>query len=174
MLQRFAQLDLPQDVTTTIEMRSAAESWPLDTASINLIVTSPPYPNSYDYYLYHKLRFFWLGYGHKEVQQKELGSRNRHSDLGEALDTYLVGMRRALVEMRRVLAPHGGVCIVVGDSIIRGDVLDMERAFRDLAGDADLECVRVVSFNQRQYSTSFVRNIQRPAKRSHILFLEGR
>ena len=29
--------------------------------SIDFIVTSPPYANTYDYYLYHKFRMYWLG-----------------------------------------------------------------------------------------------------------------
>ena len=30
--------------------------------SVDLIVTSPPYPNATDYHLYHRFRLFWLGF----------------------------------------------------------------------------------------------------------------
>ena len=42
--------------------------------SVDHIVTSPPYANTYDYYLYHKFRIQWLGYDVKEVQDNEIGS----------------------------------------------------------------------------------------------------
>lgn len=30
-------------------------------AGVGLVVTSPPYPNAYGYWLYHKYRMYWLG-----------------------------------------------------------------------------------------------------------------
>ena len=32
-----------------------------DDNSIDLIITSPPYPNATDYHLYHRFKIFWLG-----------------------------------------------------------------------------------------------------------------
>ena len=36
--------------------------------SLSLIITSPPYLNTFDYYLYHKLRIVWLGFSPKLVK----------------------------------------------------------------------------------------------------------
>lgn len=52
--------------------------------SIDLVITSPPYLNSYDYYLYHKFRIYWLGFDKEitdiyNVQKMELGSRYKYS-----------------------------------------------------------------------------------------------
>ncbi len=55
---------------------------------ISLAITSPPYMNSFDYYLYHKHRLHWLGYNVKNVQEKEFGSRNKHNDNNEGIETY--------------------------------------------------------------------------------------
>ena len=52
-------------------------------SSIDLLVTSPPYANTYDYYLYHKHRMNWLGLNWKEAMDDEIGSRNKHSSKRE-------------------------------------------------------------------------------------------
>src|SRR5207244_2390498 len=57
-----------------------ARQSPLKSESVDFVVTSPPYANSHDYYLYNKLRLFWLGHDVGVVQRAEIGSRNRHSD----------------------------------------------------------------------------------------------
>ena len=47
--------------------------------SIDLTVTSPPYANTYDYYLYHKHRMNWLGYDFNHSKSYEIGSRLQFS-----------------------------------------------------------------------------------------------
>ena len=38
-------------------------------------MTSPPYPNAYEYWLYHKYRMYWLGMDPIAVRQQEIGAR---------------------------------------------------------------------------------------------------
>jgi len=42
---------------------------------IGLVVTSPPYPNAYEYWLYHKYRMWWLGFDPLKVKENEIGAR---------------------------------------------------------------------------------------------------
>lgn len=49
--------------------------------SVDLILTSPPYPNTYDYYLYHKHRMNWLECDVKYSMETEIGSRREYSSL---------------------------------------------------------------------------------------------
>ena len=51
--------------------------------SIDIIITSPPYANTYDYYLYHKFRKRWLDLDVKFAQYNEIGSRREYSSLKE-------------------------------------------------------------------------------------------
>jgi site-specific DNA-methyltransferase (cytosine-N4-specific) len=46
----------------------------LENNSIDLIITSPPYANTYDYYLYHKFRKLWLDLDVKYAQNNEIGN----------------------------------------------------------------------------------------------------
>ena len=45
-------------------------------ATIGLVITSPPYPNAYEYWLYHKYRMYWLGMDPLAVRAREIGQRH--------------------------------------------------------------------------------------------------
>src|SRR5581483_2858175 len=49
---------------------------PSDVGRVGLVVTSPPYPNAYEYWLYHKYRMYWLGLEDPvSVRELEIGAR---------------------------------------------------------------------------------------------------
>lgn len=92
---------------------------------VGAIITSPPYPNAYEYWLYHKYRMWWLGYDPIAVKEKEIGARahffkkNRHTS-----QTFVDQMSRAFEKFQSLLMPGGWVCFVVGRSIIHGETID--------------------------------------------------
>jgi site-specific DNA-methyltransferase (cytosine-N4-specific) len=45
------------------------------TRRVSLVITSPPYPNAYEYWLYHKYRMYWLGMDPISVREREIGAR---------------------------------------------------------------------------------------------------
>ena len=71
--------ELAYDCNSEVYLGDARNMNFLKDNSIDHIVTSPPYANTYDYYLYHKFRMLWLGYDFKSVQKDEIGSRDKHS-----------------------------------------------------------------------------------------------
>ncbi|MCB9993007.1 MAG: RNA methyltransferase [Hyphomicrobiaceae bacterium] len=101
---------------------------------VGLVVTSPPYPNAYEYWLYHKYRMFWLGFDPIAVKSLEIGARahffkkNRHTaeHFSHQMDVLL-----ALLE--KVIVADGHICIVVGRSIIHGKQVDNARDIEALA-----------------------------------------
>src|ERR1700676_4561752 len=42
---------------------------------IGAVIPSPPYPNAYEYWLYHKYRMWWVGYDPLSVKEREIGAR---------------------------------------------------------------------------------------------------
>ena len=46
---------------------------------VSLVITSPPYPNAYEYWLYNKYRMYWLGFDPIGVREKEIGARPHYS-----------------------------------------------------------------------------------------------
>ena len=156
----------------TVHVHTVTEPFPLASASIDLIVTSPPYLNSYDYYLYHKLRFFWLDMDHYPVQAQELGSRNRHCDKAEGIETYTTGILAALREIFRILKPGKFLCIVIGDAVLKGNLINMNQLYRSLCKETGFSFVHDFSYDQRKYTFSFTRNLKTRFKQSHIIFFQ--
>ncbi|MEJ2255161.1 MAG: DNA methyltransferase, partial [Nitrospirota bacterium] len=50
-----------------------------DIGAVDIVVTSPPYPNAYSYHLYHKTRMLWLGMDSLTFKQQEIGSHRKYS-----------------------------------------------------------------------------------------------
>lgn len=89
----------------------------VDIPTAHLALFSPPYPNSFDYHLYHRFRMFWLGFDPVKVKHSEIGAHLRYQpDHTDWLDD----MRRAFEGLRTRLRPGALVVCVVGDGIARG------------------------------------------------------
>jgi len=118
--------------------RDARDLSPIADGSHDAAIFSPPYPNAYEYWLYHKYRMYWLKYDPIAVREDEIGARphffrasNPHTELDFAEQ-----MRDVFVGLSRVLRSTSPVVIVVGDSVIHGRVIDN----RELLFDAASAC----------------------------------
>jgi DNA modification methylase len=135
----------------------------------DLVLTSPPYLNSYDYYLYHKHRMNWLGFNVRAVQDAEFGSRNKHNDLGHELADYNKPILKNATLVHKRLKRKGHYCIVVGDAILRGEFIPMNKNFDCLMIEAGFTKVREIVFPQRKYTRSFTPGLRSVHKNSYVL-----
>jgi SAM-dependent methyltransferase len=88
---------------------------------IGLVVTSPPYPNAYEYWLYHKYRMWWLGYDPLTVKAGEIGARAHFFKKDHhTADDFARQMRQTLKLLEGVVVKGGFVSFVVGRSKIHG------------------------------------------------------
>ena len=71
--------------------------------TISLIFTSPPYPNTYDYYLYHKHRMLWLDFDVKFCMQNEIGSRREYSSLKLPKEKFNTDLLEIFMQCNEVL-----------------------------------------------------------------------
>ena len=139
---------------------------------IDLAITSPPYMNSYDYYLYHKHRMAWLDLDHKEVQEKEFGSRNKHNDKGLGQEAYTEPIKLNAIAVKKLLKKGGYYCVVVGDSILRKELIKMNKVFDEIFLEAGYKKAREIVFDQRKYTRTFTKNIKDVYKDSYILIYQ--
>jgi len=94
---------------------------------VDLVVTSPPYPNAFSYHLYHRTRLLWLGLDQARFKAEEIGSHRKYSAKGaKGLDE-----KDFAGEFERIFRwlagrMRGGkyACFVIGDSTIRGRTID--------------------------------------------------
>jgi DNA modification methylase len=123
-----------------------ARNLSIATASVDLVLTSPPYLNAIDYMRCSKFSLIWMGYTIGELSAirtgsvgTEAGSANARDDkvIKEIIDDlslrpmlssrheavlarYIEDMHRAVKEASRVLKPGGRAVYVVGENTVRG------------------------------------------------------
>jgi DNA modification methylase len=136
-----------------------ARSLPVRDASIDLVVTSPPYLNAIDYIRCSKFSLVWMGHripdlravrsesigaesagagseGDAEIEsvidrlRLKPGLRKRDEAL---LTRYIHDMRSAMQEVARVLVPGGKAVYVVGENTIRGTYVRNSRIIAEIA-----------------------------------------
>jgi site-specific DNA-methyltransferase (cytosine-N4-specific) len=129
--------DIRRVTATVIESDVLALDRSAITRPIGLVITSPPYPNAYEYWLYHKYRMWWLGFDPLAVKAREIGAR-AHFFKGKNSHTvahFSHQMANVMRMLKEVMVPGGHACFVVGRSRIHGEMVDNAAAIA-LAGSA--------------------------------------
>lgn len=94
---------------------------------IGLVVTSPPYPNAYEYWLYHKYRMYWLGMNPIAVKEREIGARAHYFKKDHhTKHDFERQMGRCFWLLSKVMRQGAYACFIVGRSIIHGREIDNE------------------------------------------------
>lgn len=99
---------------------------------IGAVITSPPYPNAYEYWLYHKYRMLWLGYDAESVKKKEIGARAHYFKKNrQTADDFIAQMNDLFKQFNSIILNDGFVAFVVGKSKIHGEIIDNEKIIED-------------------------------------------
>ena len=99
-----------------------------------LVITSPPYPNAYEYWLYHKYRMYWLGEDPLAVRRAEIGARPHYFRRNpETPDDFRRQMSCCFNLFREVTLPSAVVCMIIGRSVIKGKSIDNAEILRHAA-----------------------------------------
>jgi len=142
-------------------------------ASLDLIVSSPPYPGVYDYFDHHELRLRWLGMDETAFEAKEIGSRRRLTGIGfqAALEKWEQEFGACLDAFRDALKPQGSIALVIADSVLGGRALYADEAVRDLAIAHGL-ALACLGSQERPYFHEPTRAAFRASpRREHVLIL---
>ena len=103
-----------------------------DIKDIDLIVTSPPYPNAYEYWLYHKYRMFWLGLDPLWARSREIGARPFYSGTGKKDEfDFQNDLQQILHHLHGITKPDALQFWVIGNSIIKGRHIDNTKILTD-------------------------------------------
>ncbi|MCL2216103.1 MAG: site-specific DNA-methyltransferase [Defluviitaleaceae bacterium] len=104
--------------------------------NIGLVITSPPYPNAYEYWLYHKYRMWWLGFDPIKVRSSEIGARPHYQKKnGQTEVDFSLQMNKLFTLFDTCVLKGGHICIVIGRSIIKGRVIDNAGIISNLANE---------------------------------------
>ena len=140
--------------------------------NVGLVVTSPPYPNAFEGWLYHKYRMYWLGMDPLAVKAAEIGARPKYFTSNPATELdFEVAMARCLQLLREVMQKDAFACFVIGRSIIRGEVIDNAAMIARIAPRLGFVHDCTLSRNIQQTKRSFNPSIS-PISRESIVVLQ--
>jgi len=145
-----------------------ARSLPLQEATVDLVLTSPPYLNAIDYLRAHKFSLLWMGHPLKDLRELRgtmVGTeRGLWSLDGLPADLeghlarlikekrrlamsrrYLSDLRKIMKEMERVLKPDGLALLILGPTIISSKRTDAFEVVSELSQGVGLRVVGSVA-----------------------------
>jgi DNA modification methylase len=124
-------LDLPR-AESTLYLDDTRNLIQIQSESIALIVTSPPYLNAYDYHKYHRQRLHWIGGDIELARDCEIGKHDVFTRPKARPDAYFDDMSQCFAEWHRVLRPGGRAFIVIGDAIVSGQPVPVADRFVEM------------------------------------------
>ncbi len=145
----------------------------IEPGSLDLIVSSPPYPGVYDYFDHHELRLRWLGLDETQFEATEIGARRRLSGIGfdPAVQRWEKELGACFDAFRGALTPQGSIALVIADSVLGGHALYADEAVRVLASKHGLVLACLAS-QERPYFHDPTRAAFRASpRREHVLLL---
>lgn len=130
------------------------------TTPIGMVITSPPYPNAYEYWLYHKYRMWWLGYNPIDVRAYEIGARPHYQKKnGQTEVDFHNQMSHVFNLFDATLVPGGIVCIVIGRSVIKGREINNARMMIEIGTEHNYEILadieREIIASRKSFNPSY-------------------
>lgn len=119
-------------------VRGSATQIPLQDVSVDAVITHPPYIGSIPYAEYGALSLRWLGHDPKAIDWALTGGRRQSRDV---VARFVEGYGAMFREASRVLKPNGKMFVMVGNPVVKGNVVDLRQMSIDLATYASLRLV---------------------------------
>ncbi|MCC6553433.1 MAG: hypothetical protein IT372_10500 [Polyangiaceae bacterium] len=115
-----------------------ATALPMGDDTVDAVISHPPYIGSIPYAEYGALSLQWLGADSKQLDRELTGGRRQSPDVIERFED---GYGQMLKETARVLKPGRHAFLMVGNPVVRGEVVDLAEMTLGLADSAGLEFV---------------------------------
>ncbi|MFT4627261.1 MAG: hypothetical protein ACI8PZ_005943 [Myxococcota bacterium] len=128
----------------------------VQVGQVDLVLTSPPYPSTYDYLPMQHLRHVWLG--NRPDPRREIGPRRAWREgRGDARRAWLEATRDWTANVAGQLAPGGLLCNVIGDGLTPTGVVDTSQATEQAALAAGLTPVARASVGRPDHARESIR-----------------
>jgi SAM-dependent methyltransferase len=143
--------------------------------SIDLVLSSPPYPGVYDYVDQHAARLRWLGLSARGFERSEIGARRRYArvDYERALDGWRRELGPCLDRIAERLAPGGAAVLVIADSVLGGRGVYADDTLAELAPRHGLRVAAHVSQARPHFHAPTARAFAERPRREHLLVLKA-
>ncbi len=145
----------------------------IEQESVDLVVTSPPYPGVFDYLEHHELRLRWLGLKADRFSKNEIGARRQMDRLGDAgLQHWTRDLSKVLAATRRVLRPRAKACLVLADSVVAGKPVWADELASQLSAAVGLKVLGVASQKRPYFHKATERAFSRRPRREHVVVVQ--
>jgi site-specific DNA-methyltransferase (cytosine-N4-specific) len=104
----------------------------LKDESVDLIVTSPPYLNAYDYHKYHRQRLHLIDGNVAFARDVEIGKHDDFTRPRATPDAYFRDMDACFAEWERLLRSGGRAIVLIGDAIVSKEPVPVGDTFIEL------------------------------------------
>ncbi len=123
---------------------------------VGLVITSPPYPNAYEYWLYHKYRMWWLGYDPIEVKNQEIGARAHYFKKNHQTEKdFIIQLDELFSNLHNVCCDEAYVCFVMGRSKIHGRIIKNEVLVKEAGENNGFRHLKTIARNINSSRKSF-------------------
>lgn len=129
---------------------------------IGLVITSPPYPNAYEYWLYHKYRMWWLGYDPIKVKDQEIGARAHYFRKNHQTEfDFILQMEKLFDSFNKNCVKDAFVAFVIGRSKIHGKIIENEKVIKEVGEKSGFTLVdsieRTINPSRKSFNLSHAR-----------------
>jgi len=138
---------------------------------VDIVITSPPYANTYDYYLYHKFRMYWLNMDVASAQQTEIGSRREYSSLKKGKGKWKQDLTESFQEILNVLKSEKLAFVVIGDSVIQKELVKADIIITEIATSLNCKVIDIISSDLSNHSKVFNPAFTQKGKKEHLIML---
>lgn len=141
--------------------------------SVDAVITSPPYPNVYDYAEHHALRARWLGLEDEALRRGEIGARRSFARGAErALEQWEADGAAWVAATARTLRPGGRAAVLGGDGATRLGPVRFDEGLARWAARAGLRVVASAAQRRPVWNAESRRAFRGGAPREHLVLLE--
>jgi SAM-dependent methyltransferase len=174
-LEEFWEKVPPATPPAQVELGDARHLSSVPPASVDLVVTSPPYPGLYDYHAQHAVRMRWLGLDSQALERAELGAKRRllAGDPENALAEWERELRAVLGALGRVVRPSGVVAVVLGDSVLGGRAVRGDETLERVASSSSFRVAAIASQPRPHFHTASARVFSREPRAEHLVLLRA-
>ncbi|MCX7568071.1 DNA methyltransferase [Sulfitobacter sp. F26169L] len=154
---------IPYDCRHRIGVGDASDTPWIEDASVNLVVTSPPFCTEVDYAFEHWLRLKYFGIDPKSIAFSHIAS----------LKAWTAMIRNMLMEMMRVVKPGGYIALEVGE--IKKGTVKLERAVWEAAEGLPCRRLGVIIHDAEFTKTSHIFDVtknQRGTNTNRIVIMQ--
>lgn len=142
--------------------------------SVDFVLTSPPYINSFDYYLYHKHRIFLLGGNPPYIRKTEIGGHHRidSQTFETAFNEYINSMIIIFKKLNTCLKENKYFALLIGDGVVKGNKFNMGMEIIEIAKKSGFDVIKSDACPLENVSKCFIKGENIHNKQHYLMVLQ--